>query len=130
MSTFGTYAFVIMGCLFLVNSIVVGLLAMLHRWRCIPVTAEVIGLRETTTSDDAPASAPIFRILDGEHCGTTWQSWASSSPDLHQPGDIVCATYDPRTGVIQSGSVRRSGTIFAFAMLAAAIACFSIAAFY
>ena len=130
MSALGTWLFGVMGGLFLLNSVVIGLLAILHRKRGIPVTAEVVAMRETTTSDDGPASAPVFRILDGEHAGTVWESWASSSPDMHQVGDVVPAFYDPKSGVIQSGAVRSGSVWLALGMFAASIACFWIAATY
>ena len=130
MGALGSWLFAVMGGLFLLNAVVVGVLAFLHRRRGIPVTAEVVALRETTTSDGGPASAPVFRIRDGEHAGTVWESRASSSPDMHAVGDVVDATYDPRTGVIQSGAVRRGSVLLALGMLAASAACLGVAASY
>ena len=130
MSQLGTYLFLIMGGLFLANAVVVAILAVLHRRRGIAVTAEVVDMRETTTSDGGPAFAPVFLVRGGEHSGKVWASWAASDPAVHEIGEVLPATYDPRTGVIQSKAVRKGTVLFAVGMLVAAIACFSVAAAY
>ena len=130
MGQLGYYLFLIMGFLFLVNALVVAALAVIHRRRAIPVTAEVIAMRETTTSDGGPAFAPVFRIVDGQDAGRIWESWAASNPAMHAVGDILPASYNARTGVIQSGKVRTGSVMLAFGMFVASLACFTIVAVF